>query len=398
MIVNFSVTNFKNISIDLQDKSIDLSMMNVFLGQNGAGKSSILQSIDFLKAFYGDGVEVYLRANHWDYVDLPNLRNTRKKIDWEIEFLIPPNSDGNFGGYYKLEISVLKRRYVNIGSEKLFYKKNLNDDYFQMIQRNGRATTLNSYDRLHKESLLFFELPSSVAVYIDRDSTLYPKYPHIVHFMHYVLGIRYASIFDVEKLREPALGYALEIGTKGERLLPFLARLQNRDEQLFEKIKEETLKMFPNITDFKIRGHGSSAAPKILEVYEGPTVFNGQQVSDGFLRVLAVVALRYAPMPPSILLFEEPENGVHPRLLERLLNTFRSMTKRKTGGGTQVILTSHSPYVIDSFRNTPEQVWLVSRKSPRSGAKFNRLDRMFPNGLPEVPLGEAWFEDRFFGA
>ncbi len=155
--------------------------------------------------------------------------------------------------------------------------------------------------------------------------------------------------------------------------------------------------MFDNITDFTVKNYNSANSPKILEVYENKTIFNGKQVSDGFLRILAVVSMLYSPTPPSILLFEEPENGVHPRLLGRILEIFKAMTQRKSAI-TQVLITSHSPYLVDFFRDIPGAVYTIRRQGPRAAAEFRRLDKIFPKGLPDAPLGETWFADQLLGA
>src|SRR5215217_6747809 len=62
---------------------------------------------------------------------------------------------------------------------------------------------------------------------------------------------------------------------------------------------------------------------------------------------LAIISMAYSKAPPSIHLFEEPENGVHPQLLIRIVETFKLMTQRKSPNQTQVLMTTHSPYLLD---------------------------------------------------
>lgn len=399
MLLNFAVTNFKNIATSLEDAPLELAPCNVLVGPNGVGKTSLLQAVDFLKAFYGPNIESYLKERNWGFEDLPNLKQTRKKISWSAEFAVPADASGEHGGIYKLKISIVKRRYLSVGEEILRYKQNKEDQFITLIKRTGRSTLLRSFGSDQPKAYEFWGLPCSVAVSIARTHASFrSQYGHILRFMEYVRSIRYASIFDVEKLRAPARGYAEEIGPKGEDLIPFLAKLQAKNDGTFDKIRKETVRLFGgNITDFNIKGHASASAVKMLEVYEGNTVFNGRQVSDGFLRMLAIISLKYSETAPTILLFEEPENGVHPRLLARMVEAFRSMPKRK-GRMTQVLLTTHSPYVLDLFRDHPEQVIAVRRVGAQAGAEFIRVDAIFPNGLPDAPLGETWYENRLLGA
>ncbi len=74
-------------------------------------------------------------------------------------------------------------------------------------------------------------------------------------------------------------------------------------------------------------------------------MYSSRVVSEGTLRVLALCAIAVSPWGGSLLTFEEPENGVHPRRLEliaRLLISVASDTDR------QVIVTTHSPLFCDA--------------------------------------------------
>lgn len=404
MLVKYYVRNFKSIgtnSFRSFSHDMELQPFSVLIGPNGSGKSSLLQSIDFLRAFFYDSVSAYLQEKSWDYADLPNLRQTQKKIEWRAVFSIPPNDEGLYGGTYRLDISLLKRKFLNIGTEMLSYREDAEpissssarSDWISIIQRSGRDTILFSPSTQHRESARFFDLPASVATYIGRSEKEAQNYPEVVHFMEYVRGIRFASIFDVENLREPLRGYATEIGPKGENLLPYLARMAHTNPDLYDKIKTEVCRIFSNVSDLGIRGYSRQGDLKILEVKENRTTFNGKQVSDGLLRILAILAIRHSDKPPSILLFEEPENGVHPRLLERMIHIFSGMTKRKGQLMTQVITTTHSPYLVDHLRDDPKSIILAKRRSIAGSSEFQRLDNLFPDGIPEGPLGELWYNN-----
>jgi hypothetical protein len=65
-------------------------------------------------------------------------------------------------------------------------------------------------------------------------------------------------------------------------------------------------------------------------------------VSDGFLRLLALTTLKYQSGSVSVLGYEEPENGMHPGMLRESVNRLRDIAAR----GTQVIVTTHSPFLL----------------------------------------------------
>jgi predicted ATPase len=79
-------------------------------------------------------------------------------------------------------------------------------------------------------------------------------------------------------------------------------------------------------------------------------------VSDGTLRLLALTALAYAPDLSGVYLIEEPENGIHPRAVETVVQSLSSVYD------SQVLVATHSPVVVSQakaesilcFARTPE--------------------------------------------
>ena len=84
---------------------------------------------------------------------------------------------------------------------------------------------------------------------------------------------------------------------------------------------------------------------------------NGAQVpasglSDGTLTILALTILSFLPVTPAFLTYEEPENGVHPKGIEILLEALQSVHH------SQVFVSSHSPLVLAQCQ--PEQIICLS--------------------------------------
>ena len=76
-------------------------------------------------------------------------------------------------------------------------------------------------------------------------------------------------------------------------------------------------------------------------------------VSDGTLRLLALTLLAYLPGLEGLFLIEEPENGIHPRALETVLQSLSSVY------GAQILLATHSPVV--ARMTDKEQLLCVAR-------------------------------------
>jgi predicted ATPase len=66
-------------------------------------------------------------------------------------------------------------------------------------------------------------------------------------------------------------------------------------------------------------------------------------MSQGTLRILCLLAVFRHPTPPSVVFIEEIENGLDPRTIHLLVDEIRSFLI----GGGQVVMTTHSPYLLD---------------------------------------------------
>jgi predicted ATPase len=113
--------------------------------------------------------------------------------------------------------------------------------------------------------------------------------------------------------------------------------------------------------------------------------------------MLAYLVLLMDPNPRPLLGIEEPENGLHPKLLQILAEELRAHARGEfSGRSSQVLVSSHSPYFIDSLE--PKELWVMER-SEDGFADVKRADR-----LEKVPhfmeaggkLGDLWYEG-FFG-
>lgn len=65
-------------------------------------------------------------------------------------------------------------------------------------------------------------------------------------------------------------------------------------------------------------------------------------MSDGQLRFLGLLILLMLPDPPLLIAIDEPEIGMHPRMIDVFSEVVIEASKR-----TQVILATHSPQLLD---------------------------------------------------
>lgn len=177
------------------------------------------------------------------------------------------------------------------------------------------------------------------------------------------------------------------------------------DRDLFIKLENRFKRIFPDIKSIKLIPEPAFRAPvddpeqvPMLNKSDGKGLYfefagtkepiPARQVSDGVLLVLAYLAVLYQPEPPRVLLVEEPENGIHPQRIKDVLSILRDIVKTDLVQ-TQVILTTHSPYVVDLF--DPSEVTLC-KKGPDGATQVQRLSesKTVAEQLDVFTLGEIW--------
>src|SRR5207249_781795 len=112
-----------------------------------------------------------------------------------------------------------------------------------------------------------------------------------------------------------------------------------------------------------------------LRTRKGHHMIKAADLSQGTLIALALLTIAYLPEPPSIVCLEEPDHGLHPRLLRdvrdalyRLAYPEGAQEKREP---VQVIATTHNPYFVDLFREHPEEIVIAEKVGLE--ARFSRL-------------------------
>lgn len=190
-----------------------------------------------------------------------------------------------------------------------------------------------------------------------------------------------------------------DIGTLGSAIGPFLYRLRAEHPRHFEAIKRTMRSLIPTVTDLSVDLDERRGTLDILVRQDG-VEFSSRVVSEGTLRVLALCCIALNPWSGSLLSFEEPENGVHPRRLELIAQLLLSMAIDQ---GKQVIVTTHSPVFCDAIlklgREKPEDVVLLNvgrRKGATVVTPFETSGPLFADqeitrGLAE-PTEDGLFE------
>jgi predicted ATPase len=141
---------------------------------------------------------------------------------------------------------------------------------------------------------------------------------------------------------------SLTLNRDGSNLAQYLLAIRSNDTDAFDGIVESMRFVLDYAKDFQpveSREIQPTMYLKMLEQIQGSSVeIPGWLISTGTLRILALLAVLRNPDPPPLIVVEEIENGLDPRTIHMVLDEIREAVQ---SGRSQVILTTHSPYLLD---------------------------------------------------
>ncbi len=137
---------------------------------------------------------------------------------------------------------------------------------------------------------------------------------------------------------------ARDIGVLGGEIAPFLYRLRAEQPKHFQAVSRTLRSIVPSVEEITVDLDKRRGTLDIL-IRQGGVDYSSRIVSEGTLRVLALCAIAVNPWGGSLLAFEEPENGVHPRRLELIAQLLLTLALEQ---GRQVVVTTHSPLFCDA--------------------------------------------------
>jgi hypothetical protein len=216
-----------------------------------------------------------------------------------------------------------------------------------------------------------------------------------------------AEIRPIERFRLPAFGVelacdgyngpeneSLPLGEQGEKTAALLDYILRTDRRRFETFVENLKKLVPGLADVAI----PTPTPNRRAVdfdFESGLKFDGRALSAGIRLCTFFAALAWHPRPPKTILIEEPENGVHPKRLGEIMGLLRGLSQGSFGEAPrQVILTTHSPYLLDHVNPLEGQVLVFRRENDGSCTAEPIDEGRIRNFLDDFMLGEIWTNEQ----
>lgn len=191
-----------------------------------------------------------------------------------------------------------------------------------------------------------------------------------------------SRIFQISALGARSQGVATpnpSLERFGGNLPAVILHLKRNCPEEYAQILSSLKRVLPDVEE--LDASVTHARTLVLSVQRGEAEqsWPAEDLSDGTIQAIATLAATFDPRIP-LLVLEEPENNVHPWAIRAFAEAFRLASETK-----QIILTTHSPILIDQFK--PEELWIVQK--PGTTTRIDPLLTLDPS------LKESWERGRF---
>jgi len=359
-------------------ESIELKSLNVLIGPNGSGKSNFLEAFALLQAAptqvarpiaAGGGVRNWLYQGQMPRRN-PEPARLEVIIDYSIGGLRYALAFDEIGERFELTDELLEDESQQFPYDNIYY------------QWQGGYPVINVEGELKKlghESIK----PGLSILAQKNDSDVYDVLPDVAECFKQIKLYREWTFGPCSKLRSQARSDLPNnnLETDASNLGLILSNLRRRDYDNYQNFLGSLKILYPGIRDVDAHVEGGNVQI-FLQENSGP--IPASRLSDGTLRYLFLLAILYDPNPPPLICIEEPELGLHPDVLPTLARLLREASER-----TQLIVTTHSPILIDALSETPEYVLVCEQTE--DGSTLTRLDAdELKPWLEKYRLGQLW--------
>ena len=457
MITRIEIDGFKM----FQDFTLDLEPVVCVVGANAVGKSNLFDVLrllsrladnDLRTAFQSPETErEEMRGEAYELFTIGPDGVPLTKMRCGVELLVEPSIRDSWGAEeqltytrmrYELEI---ERRKDDRGLERLYvtherlapifrdgdswatHQIRRNHEHWIPSSRTGRMRARRkeyfiSTSTTQREGVPTISLhqdghggrKSSVAERIERtmlSGVTNTEFPHALAAREEMRSWRFLQL-NPRSLRQPSSMSAQQtLAPDGSFLPSTLARLKAENSYILHDVARDLGELVSGITTLEIEEDASRNRYVMYATTQDGRRFSSRLLSDGTLRLLALITLKNDPEYRGVLCFEEPENGIHPARIHNTVQLLRDLATHFDDDDAihlplrQMLVNTHSPvlmaeYVKQSTQNGSESVpgllfaytaTRVHGKSPDGSMRITRMAPVTPQRHTrlDLPMDEA---------
>ncbi len=379
MITRIKICGYKS----LKEVEINLTPLSILVGPNGAGKSNFLDALQLLSkiatsrtlkeafeppyrgkplesfTFKHNGIAGLLEEERLSFsieVDVQLSESVVEAVNRQIREMKRSGVDTPGSNGKKKKLPTVRENYLRYRIEVEILPRSgflrVVDEYLGALTQKGEPTAKRSPFLSREGARLHLRLEGQAhPTYYERllDHSILslphypPHYPHLAAMRKELESWLFFYFEPRERMRAAnPVKEVRHIGLMGEELPAFLNTLKVLDPSQFNAVERALSTIVPNIEGIEVEVNTLGEVE--LRLIESGIPIPARVLSEGTLRLLGLLALTGAKEPPSLIGFEEPENGIHPRRIQLIAELLKT---RASFGETQYIVTTHSPLLPD---------------------------------------------------
>lgn len=376
---------------------------NILVGINGSGKSNFIKIIELLhEGIAGkEGLENLINKKWSGFLGLSNCSNgavDTVKISYEFDkniiksVLIGQGYDFPQNPVY--EIKIHQMGIAGYYFSEYIYTKNEDIDsapFVYLNVTNGRGViSAKNGNSIGIKQAVFKENELVLRQISEPDSffplfTLQKAIEQIVVYNHF--DTTYSS-----PIRQLTPYYSeLKLLPNGENLTHLLNYLNGNQIFSYEKIIELLTRVNPNFKELVFSTPTGSKTLLALKEKNLNRAITIEHISDGTLRFLLLLSILYNPNRGKVVCLDEPEIGLHPDMIQTICEGIKYAAKT----GTQMIVATHSPLLLNSFELEDLRIFEKSENNNTTAKTVTEED--FPDWEGAFLVGQMWLRGQIGG-
>jgi predicted ATPase len=387
----------------LEDVSLPIGNIRILIGPNAAGKSNLIDALRLLAEAVRSDMETAV-TRRGGLKGVVFFGSDRQRFQITLEYFVPDPSAPTSRSDMHYTVAVEEREgRPAVALEELLVKRargtaGAPKRWFKAEWGMGDALRADPGKRLPPTSMVGEAPPDQgegdrpeafktgdPGVLALKALGFLDTYPRIRALRTFIEGWQFLTI-DLAKIREPRRDErATVLATDAGNLGNVLRTLHATDPSRHDAILSDVRSLLDHVRDVSTDVERGRVTLLMHEnAFKAP--LEAISLSDGTLRLLAIVTALETMPEHGLLCVEEPEHGLHPLVFGPLLDLVRERCPKN--GTKQVLMTTHSPDLVDAA--TVDEIVPVERDS-RGATVFRRLDpQKIKQWLNDFRLGELW--------
>lgn len=352
-IKRLQIRNFKS----YRQVEFELASLNILIGANGVGKSNLISFFRMMAMGASKQLGEYVfGAGGLDELRWRGAAKT-EGIEWQIDFDDAIEPELRYSGRM---IPVGNSRFLVDDEEVSRAPYDRTKDRWKfLVRRDGRVVIFHARSQgqynpdpggadefTNERDTEFILAQRSVGGALGRLRETMSDWTTF-------RGFGEKALENIHQAQQMESVSPLRLKADGSNLASVIQTLAADYPDFKEELDERLTSAFPDFRELVIRPVGTGRV-ELMWRDTRRWQFPAQSLSDGMLRFIGLATLLNLPDLPPLILIDEPEIGLHPRLIPLLGGLLRNAALR-----TQLIVTTHSPELLNAPDIALEDIVLV---------------------------------------